>query len=483
MLSGVAIVLLLLSFQAIADSVLSARELHPPAIDIGPLPACVPVRGALRINADATLSPGCNTVLFAPSSPVITSLLRRVAARAGLDYATHFVPMPGSSIGPPFDVRLVDALSSNASTCVIGGCGTGKSLSSSDCLPCALVRDNATLTEHLLAHPGGTQLVLWFLGAYAAPAVADLSYAVLFNYSVTVAPFNAPSRALELTRALQIALLESAADAMAPSGDSAASFNFTVALKSFPEPPPRVAGYDVFAANGGQWLFVVPALAFFHVLTELVHEKEARLRVGMRQMGLRTSAFWTSWVVYGAALCIVGTTVLQLSGAAARFDFYTNSDVIVTFSLFLSFSASMIALAVMLSTTMSSARTAQTIGYSFLLIGFLMQFVITSACESHTGGTRRRPCVLYQQYLDATHGRTQFTPPTPHPTTHPPTHTHTHCTLHTLSFRLRCGSNCSILRDGCCVVGRGPAVHVTVLPSLQLLKAVCGRRQPCGVIS
>jgi hypothetical protein len=99
----------------------------------------------------------------------------------------------------------------------------------------------------------------------------------------------------------------------------------------------------------------------------------------MRQMGLRTSAFWAAWLTYGVALSLASTGVLIASGYAAGFAFFTNSSPAATFALFFSFALGMLALAVLLSTLISTSRTAQTVGYSLVLMGFVTQFVITSA--------------------------------------------------------------------------------------------------------
>ena len=198
LLMGLVVCMLLLSFQFLSDSVLSSEILHQPATPIGPIPRCVPGAHSVRANADGSLSPGCNTVLFAPATERVVTLLRRVAENSGLAYDYDFVPLPGGAdVG---DVRLVNASTSSSAACDVGRCDVEPDFP--ECLPCAVVRDNATLTQYLLAHPNSTQTGLWLFGAYATGA-PDVSYAILYNYTVTVAPFNRPSRALELQRGLQ----------------------------------------------------------------------------------------------------------------------------------------------------------------------------------------------------------------------------------------------------------------------------------------
>lgn len=330
-LLGAVVCGLLLAFQAVADTLLGVVVPHPPAVQLGPPPVCHPLPHSVRVDAAGVTQRGaCNTLLYAPSSPDVEALLARVAANTGLDFARDFVRVPHSSRGPPFTLALVNVTATTAevervlaaggdpsagnATCVVGECWTRPALG--ECLPCDAVRDDAALNWWLAAHPNSTQNALWVFGAYAdAPllgpgmvaaahvggAVAvggaslggDLSYALVYNFSSTQWPVYGRSHAPELQRALQQALLELALERRQGSGTAAAGggapvaplppqlrvhFNYSVGVRRFPVPPPRISGYDVFAANGGQWLFVVPALSFCHVLVELVYEKEAKLR-------------------------------------------------------------------------------------------------------------------------------------------------------------------------------------------------------------
>lgn len=122
-----------------------------------------------------------------------------------------------------------------------------------------------------------------------------------------------------------------------------------------------------------------PTITFFVVLTEVVKEKEERLRLALRMMGMRTLMFWLSWLLYGAAFVSMSTLVLMVSGWAAGMDFFTNSDPAVVYVLFLCFGLAMVMLAFLLSTLISSQKTAQTVGYSFILCGFVLQTIICSA--------------------------------------------------------------------------------------------------------
>jgi ABC-type Na+ transport system ATPase subunit NatA len=372
---GLFVCLLLLAFQGIANVVLGKSVLHPPASYVAAPSLCVPGPGTVRPDGAGGLVAGCSTILFAPLSPTIERVMRRMSSNSGLVYNADVAPFPGALVGPPFDSFLVNTSLSNATHCATGTCFLEPSL---ECLPCDLVRDNATITNYLLANPASTKNVVWFSGAYLSDG-ADLSHAVLYNFSTTVYPFFADSGSLAVKTAIDRAIVELAAEDASGAPPGSATFDLNVWQRQFPVPVPRMSGYDVFASNGGQWVFVVPMAAFFQLLVDLVYEKEAKLRVGMRQMGLKTSAFWAAWMTYGVALALASTLVMMAAGYAMRFDFFTNTAFGALFLLFFLFSVSMLALAVLLSALISTAKTAQTVGYSIILLGFVIQFILTSA--------------------------------------------------------------------------------------------------------
>jgi len=69
-------------------------------------------------------------------------------------------------------------------------------------------------------------------------------------------------------------------------------------------------------------------ITFFIVLTEIVGEKESRLRIGMRMMGLSNGPYWLVWWLYGSTLVLLSTTVLVCSGLAFQFSYFTNANIV-----------------------------------------------------------------------------------------------------------------------------------------------------------
>jgi len=294
--------------------------------------------------------------------------MRQFAVATGLTYGVDVAPAPGMVPQSQWDVMPVNASLSNATVCVPSNCGLTLS---EECLPCVWVRDNATLTSWMLTYPNSSQNVIHFPGAYLGGT--DASAIVYYNLSSTLYPFYANPHSNEVLWGLQVALMQLG---LQGAGRGNTSVRLDVAQRGFPSPPPRLAGYDVVSSNGGQWFFLVPCVTFFVLLTDLVAEKEQGLRVGMAQMGLRRTAYWCAWATHAVVYAVVTTLVLQASAWALRFEVFTNTAWPISFLVFFSFSVSMSCLAALVSTLVGSSKTAQTAGYSLILIGFVFQFVV-----------------------------------------------------------------------------------------------------------
>ncbi len=83
-----------------------------------------------------------------------------------------------------------------------------------------------------------------------------------------------------------------------------------ISSQNFPRAELRISGYDVVAANGGVWFYIPPMVTFFIILTEIVMEKENKLRLGMKLMGLKDSAYWISWFATGISFAFLSSWIL-----------------------------------------------------------------------------------------------------------------------------------------------------------------------------
>ena len=334
---GVFVCILLSFFQLLANHILSGSTPHYEAEPVGAIPPCEAGAGVLRPMLSGNGSePGCYTLLYAPNSPSVSALVSAAVARSpGLALGVDVAPVPGLVPFPApknyshFVNASLFANGGDSATCAnaVGLCGDISYWGSGYCIPCAWAHDNRTMTEVTTNFPGGVQSIVWAMGQYwpfTEPSFNPdgnlVALSVSYNLSLTQFPFNKPARAAEVKRALDEALL---------GGPS-----LEYALRDFPRPPPRVSGFDVFTQSGAQWTFLTSALLFFQLITNVVVEKEEKLRIGMRQMGLRTSAYWASWATYAVVMSLLSTLVLLASGNAAGFTFFTNATPLAAFLLY-----------------------------------------------------------------------------------------------------------------------------------------------------
>ena len=108
----------------------------------------------------------------------------------------------------PYDLLdLANASESSSTECVRGDCF----LPSLECLPCAFVRDNITISDYVLQRPNQTQAVVMFAGAYtnsSDPLVITSNYVLFYNATIGLFPFfEVRSRSPSPTLLLLLAVL------------------------------------------------------------------------------------------------------------------------------------------------------------------------------------------------------------------------------------------------------------------------------------
>jgi ABC-type multidrug transport system ATPase subunit len=156
------------------------------------------------------------------------------------------------------------------------------------------------------------------------------------------------------------------------------NFTFEVTFKEFPITLLRIAQLSLANQSGGTLYFIPPMIIFFVLLTEVVSEKESKLRVGMKMMGLSNAAYWSSWYTHGFMWVFVITGIQYLAGLACGYTFFTRSNAFSVLALFWTFGIAMMTVAFFISTLISSSKTAQTVGYAVILVGFVFQAVLNS---------------------------------------------------------------------------------------------------------
>lgn len=155
------------------------------------------------------------------------------------------------------------------------------------------------------------------------------------------------------------------------SGDP--NLEWKVAFSQFAHP--AINAVSVVGRVGPAFLLAATMFGFVIQLSNLVTEKELRLRQMMNTMGLIDSAYWITWLLWEVVLVLVSSLLLVLFGMMFQFDFFINNNFGILFFLFFLFQLNMIGLAFMVSTFVSKSTSATNVGFFVFIIGFLTQLV------------------------------------------------------------------------------------------------------------
>ena len=72
--------------------------------------------------------------------------------------------------------------------------------------------------------------------------------------------------------------------------------------------------FNEMAFEGSFYLIIVPMFVFIFITTDILREKEKSLRKGMMTMGLRSTAYWTSWMITSVFWAFLASFMTVLFG-------------------------------------------------------------------------------------------------------------------------------------------------------------------------
>ncbi|KAJ6374152.1 hypothetical protein OIU78_029789 [Salix suchowensis] len=151
------------------------------------------------------------------------------------------------------------------------------------------------------------------------------------------------------------------------------TYNWKVGLTEYAHPAKRA--FSAVATVGPAFFLAFTMFGFVLQITNLVAEKELKLRQAMNMTGLYESAYWTSWIIWEGIITFISSLLLVLFGMMFQFDFFKKNNFGVLFLVFLLFQVNMIGFAFMLSTFISKASSGTTMGFSIFIVGFMTQII------------------------------------------------------------------------------------------------------------
>ena len=129
---------------------------------------------------------------------------------------------------------------------------------------------------------------------------------------------------------------------------------------------------SVMTTKGSFYLLIIPMLTFIFITTDILKEKEKSLRKGMMTMGLRSSAYWISWILTSQFLVISSTIMTVFWGNIFQMKFFTDTQFGITFLVFYIVSTGLQFLGFFLTTLMATVKTGNSVTYGIFLLGMVI---------------------------------------------------------------------------------------------------------------
>ncbi len=150
----------------------------------------------------------------------------------------------------------------------------------------------------------------------------------------------------------------------------------------FPVGPNRyIQNYDIVTQIGAFYFMITPLFAFLFIQSEIVREKEYKLRqgnynsqiLGLNIFGASHGAYWVSWFIVAFIYSFVTSISTYVSGIIFGFGFFHDTNPIyIIFSLFLPFTLAMQMFSFFLSTLAPSLKAANAVSYGIVLFAIVV---------------------------------------------------------------------------------------------------------------
>ncbi|KAF5957627.1 hypothetical protein HYC85_004852 [Camellia sinensis] len=118
------------------------------------------------------------------------------------------------------------------------------------------------------------------------------------------------------------------------------NFSWVVNLKEFAHPALEI--FSAVGSVGPTFFLAIAMFGFVFQISNLITEKELKLRQAMTMMGLYDTAYWFSWLTWEGIITLLSALLTVLFGMMFQFDFFLNNNFAVVFLLFFLFQFNMV---------------------------------------------------------------------------------------------------------------------------------------------
>ncbi|KAF0936072.1 hypothetical protein E2562_038568 [Oryza meyeriana var. granulata] len=157
------------------------------------------------------------------------------------------------------------------------------------------------------------------------------------------------------------------------------SFDF---VKEMPRAARPMRLFDISSLIGQLPYVWTMELLFLVILTNIVYEKQKKLRIMMKMHGLGDFSYWTISYCYFFLLSLLYVMSFTLFGSVLGLRFFRLNDYSLQFVYYIAYMNLQISFAFLMATCFSSVRTATVTGYFYIIgSGLLGEFLFRSYVE------------------------------------------------------------------------------------------------------
>lgn len=154
------------------------------------------------------------------------------------------------------------------------------------------------------------------------------SYWLLYNQTLVKQNFldnmNAPLK-LSMAAIRTARMVENAISTYVLKNDygfTDANIEHNYTSQDYPKVQSRMLiDFDTSSSQGPFWFFIPIMVSFLNLNTEVVNEKERKLRQGLMLFGISSGAYWLSWILYTIGFDLIYATLITASGYICRFSY------------------------------------------------------------------------------------------------------------------------------------------------------------------
>ena len=99
---------------------------------------------------------------------------------------------------------------------------------------------------------------------------------------------------------------------------------------------------DISSMVGSFYFSMGPLVTFVVILTEIVKEKQLKLRQGLSVVGLSHTSYWMHWLITSMFFATVVSLTTIIAGLILQFKLFFNANIIILFMLFFIFTMSLV---------------------------------------------------------------------------------------------------------------------------------------------